>query len=83
LQNFAFVAALNLMLNAPWWLVVSAQYHCLVHNDSPTERAGVIPTQWVMPLAIGLDAILLGGKWNMPPQLHQKCLFSVSHLVIE
>jgi hypothetical protein len=35
-------------------------YHHLVHDDAPTERAGVILTPWVMPLALGLGAIHLG-----------------------
>jgi hypothetical protein len=37
-------------------------FHRLVHADTPTEHAGVIPTPWVMPLTLGFDAILLGGK---------------------
>jgi hypothetical protein len=37
--------------------------HChLVHADAPTERAGVIPTPWVMPLTLGFGAILLGDE---------------------
>ena len=43
-------------------MVVSSfgSYHRLVHDDAPTKRAGVIFTPWVMPLALGLGAILLG-----------------------
>ena len=37
-------------------------YHCLVHADAPTERTGVIPTPWTMPLTLGFGAILLGGE---------------------
>jgi len=37
-------------------------YYRLVHADTPTVRAGVIPTPWVMPIALGFGAILLGGK---------------------
>jgi hypothetical protein len=37
-------------------------YHCLVHAKTPTERAGVIPTPWTMPLTLGFGAILLGGE---------------------
>jgi hypothetical protein len=37
-------------------------YHRLVHADAPTERTGVIPTPWTMPLTLGFGAILLGGE---------------------
>ena len=37
-------------------------YHHLVRADAPTKHAGIILTPWVMPLALGLGAILLGGK---------------------
>ena len=38
-------------------------YHRLVHADAPTERTGVIPTPWTMPLTLGFGAILLGGEY--------------------
>jgi len=41
-------------------------YHHLVHDDAPTEHAGVILTPWAMPLALGLGAIHLGGEWHVP-----------------
>jgi len=45
-------------------MVVSrfSPYHRLVHADAATERTGVIPTPWVMPLTLGFGAILLGGE---------------------
>ncbi len=42
-------------------------YHYLAHEDAPTECAGVILTPWVMPLALGLGAIHLGGDWHLVP----------------
>ena len=42
-------------------------YHHLVHDDAPIEHAGVILTPWVMPLALGLGAIHLGGDWHLVP----------------
>ena len=40
-------------------MVVSGfgRYHRLVHDNAPTEHAGVIPTPWAMPLALGLGTI--------------------------
>jgi len=58
-------------------------YYHMVHDDAPTERADVIPTPWVMPLALGFGAILWGGKYHVPPPPPQKCLFSKASLVIE
>jgi hypothetical protein len=40
-------------------------YHRLVHGDAPTKHAGVIITPWVMPLALGLGEIHLGGDWHL------------------
>ena len=42
-------------------------YHYLVHDNAPTEHAGFILTPWAMPLVLGLDAILPGGEWHVPP----------------
>jgi hypothetical protein len=60
-------AALNAI---PGTMVVSdfGPYHPrLVHSDTHTERAGVIPTPWVMLLTLGFGAILPEGKYHMPP----------------
>ncbi len=42
-------------------------YHHLVRADAPAERAGVILTPWVMPLVLGLGAILLVGVARATP----------------
>ncbi len=39
-----------------------ANDHHLVHAEAPTEHPGVIFTPWAMPCALGLGAILLGGR---------------------
>jgi len=51
-------------------------YHHLVHDDAPTERAGVILTPWVMSLALGLGAIHLGGDCHLVPS--QPCICPIS-----
>jgi len=54
-------------------------YHRLVHHgDAPSKHAGIvlIPWPWAMPLALGLNAILLGGEWHMPSPPPRKCQFS-------
>jgi hypothetical protein len=59
-------------------------YHRLWQGATPTERAGVIPTPWVMPLALDFCAILLGDEWHVPPPPPpQKCLFYNACLVIK
>jgi hypothetical protein len=58
-------------------------YHRLVHADAQTERAGVIPTPWVMQLALGFGAILQEGEYHVPPPPPRKCPFSKACLVIK
>ena len=40
-------------------IVVSSfgPYHCLVNADTPTERVGVIPLPWAMPLTQGQEDV--------------------------
>ena len=50
-------------------------YHHLVHDDAPTEHAGVILTPWAMPFALGLGTIHLGGDWHLVPS--PPCICSI------
>ena len=71
--------------NSRCTMVVSGfgPYHHLVHADAQTERAGVIPTPWVMQLTLGFGAILQEGEYHVPPPPPRKCLFSKACLVIK
>ena len=62
--------------DSPCTMVVSGfdPYHRLWQGITPTERAGVIPTPWAMPLVLGFRAILLGDEWHVPPPPPRKCL---------
>jgi hypothetical protein len=61
--KFTLVSALIQCPKQPWWSAALAYINAL------TKLTSVILTPWVMPLALGLCAIHLGGKWHMPPPL--------------